>query len=164
IDVAVGAIMTGVIGAFIVVACAATLHVRGIDIHEARDAAVALEPLAGAAAATLFGLGFVGAALLAAAIVPLSTAYSVCEGFDAPVALPMADDPPPPAALAGRLDRRLDRQRALGLLGGRSQLALVAAREVRSQIPAGDLGRRPPQRVARDRALTASSRYGRAHV
>jgi NRAMP (natural resistance-associated macrophage protein)-like metal ion transporter len=90
IDVAVGAIMTGVIGAFIVVACAATLHVRGIDIHEARDAAVALEPLAGAAAATLFGLGFVGAALLAAAVVPLSTAYSVCEAFDSPADL---DDP-----------------------------------------------------------------------
>src|SRR5213078_525823 len=60
---------------------------RGIGIHEARDAAVALEPLAGAAAATLFGLGFVGAALLAAAIVPLSTAYSVCEGFHAPADL-----------------------------------------------------------------------------
>ena len=90
IDVAVGAVMTGVIGAFIVVACAATLHARGIGIQEASDAAVALEPLAGAAAATLFGLGFVGAALLAAAVVPLSTAYSICETFDAPADL---DDP-----------------------------------------------------------------------
>jgi NRAMP (natural resistance-associated macrophage protein)-like metal ion transporter len=84
IDVIAGAVMTGVIGLFIVVACAATLHVNGIDINDARDAAQALEPLAGGIAATLFGLGFVGAALLAAAVVPLSTAYSVSEAFGAP--------------------------------------------------------------------------------
>jgi Mn2+/Fe2+ NRAMP family transporter len=68
-----------VIGFFVVVACAATLHVQGIEINDARDAARALEPLAGDTAATLFGLGFLGAAMLAAAIVPLSTAYSVSE-------------------------------------------------------------------------------------
>jgi Mn2+/Fe2+ NRAMP family transporter len=79
IDVIVGAVLTGVIGFFVVIACAATLHVQGIDINDASDAARALEPLAGNTAATLFGLGFVGAALLAAAIVPLSTAYSVSE-------------------------------------------------------------------------------------
>jgi NRAMP (natural resistance-associated macrophage protein)-like metal ion transporter len=79
IDVIAGAVLTGVIGLFVVVACAATLHVAGIKINDARDAATALEPLAGSAAATLFGLGFLGAALLAAAIVPLSTAYSVSE-------------------------------------------------------------------------------------
>jgi NRAMP (natural resistance-associated macrophage protein)-like metal ion transporter len=78
-DVVVGALLTGVIGFFVVVACAATLHVEGIDVNDAADAARALEPLAGDAAATLFGLGFLGAALLAAAIVPLSTAYSVSE-------------------------------------------------------------------------------------
>ncbi len=79
IDVIVGAVLTGVIGLFVVVACAATLHVAGVEIDDARDAATALEPLAGSAAATLFGLGFLGAALLAAAVVPLSTAYSVSE-------------------------------------------------------------------------------------
>jgi NRAMP (natural resistance-associated macrophage protein)-like metal ion transporter len=79
IDVVVGAVLTGVIGFFVVVACAATLHVQGIDVNDASDAARALEPLAGNTAATLFGLGFLGAALLAAAIVPLSTAYSVSE-------------------------------------------------------------------------------------
>jgi Mn2+/Fe2+ NRAMP family transporter len=84
IDVIVGAVLTGVIGLFIVIACAATLHVRGISINDAGDAARALEPLAGHLAATLFGFGFVGAALLAAAIVPLSTAYSVSEAFAAP--------------------------------------------------------------------------------
>jgi Mn2+/Fe2+ NRAMP family transporter len=84
IDVTVGAVLTGVIGLFVVVACAATLHVRGIAVREAGDAAVALEPLAGGFAATLFGLGLLGAALLAAAIVPLSTAYSVSEAVGAP--------------------------------------------------------------------------------
>ena len=79
VDVIVGAVLTGVIGLFVVVACAATLHVQGITINDARDAARALEPLAGDTAATLFGLGFLGAALLAAAIVPLSTAYSISE-------------------------------------------------------------------------------------
>ncbi|HVO54889.1 MAG TPA: Nramp family divalent metal transporter [Solirubrobacterales bacterium] len=81
VDVIVGAVLTGVIGLFVVVACAATLHVQGIDVNDARDAATALEPLAGDAAATLFGLGFLGAALLATAIVPLSTAYSISETF-----------------------------------------------------------------------------------
>jgi len=81
VDVIVGAVLTGVIGFFVVVACAATLHVQGIEIDDASDAARALEPLAGDTAATLFGLGFVGAALLAAAIVPLSTAYSISEAF-----------------------------------------------------------------------------------
>ncbi len=79
VDVVVGAVLTGVIGYFVDVACAATLHVSGNDIDEASDAAKALEPLAGSGASTLFGIGFVGAALLAAAVVPLSTAYSVAE-------------------------------------------------------------------------------------
>jgi Mn2+/Fe2+ NRAMP family transporter len=81
IDVATGAILTGVIGVFIIVACAATLHAHGRHINDASDAAVALRPLAGASAQTLFGLGLIGAALLAAAVVPLSTAYSVAEAF-----------------------------------------------------------------------------------
>lgn len=81
IDVILGAVMTGIIGLFVVVACAATLHPKGIEVKDARDAAEALQPLAGSAAAQLFGCGFVGAALLAAAIVPLSTAYSTAEAF-----------------------------------------------------------------------------------
>ncbi|MGV1046932.1 MAG: Nramp family divalent metal transporter [Solirubrobacterales bacterium] len=81
VDVIVGAVLTGVIGFFVVIACAATLHANGIEVDDARDAATALEPLAGSAASTLFGLGFLGAALLAAAIVPLSTAYSISETF-----------------------------------------------------------------------------------
>jgi Mn2+/Fe2+ NRAMP family transporter len=84
VDVIVGALLTGVIGLFIVIACAATLHAHGIQVKDASDAARALEPIAGHLASTVFGFGFVGAALLAAAIVPLSTAYSVAEAFDAP--------------------------------------------------------------------------------
>jgi Mn2+/Fe2+ NRAMP family transporter len=72
------------------VSCAATLHASGRSIEDAGDAAVALEPLAGKAASTLFGLGLLGAALLAASILPLSTAYSVSEAFGREAAL---DDP-----------------------------------------------------------------------
>ena len=78
-DVVIGSMLTGIIGFFVVVACAATLYVKHIEIKEAADAAAALEPLAGHVAAELFGLGLVGAALLAAFILPLSTAYSVAE-------------------------------------------------------------------------------------
>jgi Mn2+/Fe2+ NRAMP family transporter len=72
-------VLTGVIGTFVVVACAATLHVQGISVTDAADAAKALEPLAGDLAATLFAVGLLGAAVLAASILPLSTSYSVCE-------------------------------------------------------------------------------------
>ena len=87
VDVVTGAVLTGVIGVFVVVACAATLHVNGITIRTAADAAEALRPLAGDLAATVFGVGLIGAAFLAASILPLSTAYSVCEfvGTDAAV-------------------------------------------------------------------------------
>ena len=81
IDVVTGAIMTGVIGLFVVVACAATLHASGDSIVDARDAAAALEPLAGGLASALFGAGLVGAAMLAASVLPLSTAYSVAEAL-----------------------------------------------------------------------------------
>ncbi len=85
IDVVTGAVLTGIIGFFVVVACAATLHRDGRSITDAADAAVALQPLAGDAASTLFAVGLIGAAVLAASILPLSTAYSVCEyaGFEA---------------------------------------------------------------------------------
>jgi len=79
VDVVLGACLTGVIGLFIVVACAATLAPRGIRIHDASDAALALKPFAGALATKLFGLGLIGAAFLAASVLPLSTAYSVSE-------------------------------------------------------------------------------------
>jgi len=79
IDVVTGAVLTGVIGFFVVVACASTLNEHGVTIETADDAAGALEPVAGSLASGLFGIGLIGAALLAAAVLPLSTAYSVCE-------------------------------------------------------------------------------------
>ena len=79
VDVITGSVLTGVIGTFVVVACAATLYTRGISIEDAADAAQALEPLAGGLAGGLFAVGLLGAAVLASSILPLSTAYSVCE-------------------------------------------------------------------------------------
>ena len=90
VDVVTGALLTGVIGFFVVIACAATLHRQGRTITDAADAAVALQPLAGNAAATLFAVGLIGAALLAASVLPLSTAYSVSEYAGVEAAL---DDP-----------------------------------------------------------------------
>ena len=87
VDVITGAVLTGVIGFFVVVSCAATLHAQGVSVKDASDAARALEPLAGSAAHVLFGLGLVGAGLLAAAVVPLSTAYSVAEAAERPADL-----------------------------------------------------------------------------
>jgi NRAMP (natural resistance-associated macrophage protein)-like metal ion transporter len=87
IDVIAGAVLTGVVGFFVVVSCAATLHRNGIPIDDASSAARALEPLAGHLAAQLFAIGLVGAALLAASILPLSTAYSVCDVAGRPAAL-----------------------------------------------------------------------------
>lgn len=87
VDVVTGALLTGVIGFFVIVACAATLHREGRTIADAADAALALQPLAGEAAAALFAVGLIGAALLAASILPLSTAYSVCEYAGAEAAL-----------------------------------------------------------------------------
>jgi Mn2+/Fe2+ NRAMP family transporter len=87
VDVFVGAALTGIIGVFIVVTCAATLHPAGRSIESASDAAQALEPLAGGLAATLFGAGLLGAGLLALSILPLSTAYAVCDAVGAEAAL-----------------------------------------------------------------------------
>jgi NRAMP (natural resistance-associated macrophage protein)-like metal ion transporter len=81
-DVIVGCIITDVVAFFIVIACAATLYAHGHQgIHDAADAAVALGPLAGKAATVVFAFGLCNASLFAASIIPLSTAYSVCEGL-----------------------------------------------------------------------------------
>lgn len=81
LDVLSGAVFTNTIAFFIIVATAATLFVAGIRIETAEDAARALAPVAGANARVLFGIGLSAASILAAAILPLSTAYVVCEAF-----------------------------------------------------------------------------------
>jgi NRAMP (natural resistance-associated macrophage protein)-like metal ion transporter len=85
IDVMVGVLMVNVVALFIVVACAATLYKNGISIETAKDAATALAPLAGKWASELFAFGLFNASLFAASILPLSTAYLICEalGFEA---------------------------------------------------------------------------------
>jgi len=81
IDVIVGSVFAVVVAAFITIACAATIYKNQGSIQTAADAAVALAPLAGANAATLFALGLMNASVFSAAILPLSTAYVVCEAF-----------------------------------------------------------------------------------
>ncbi|HET9595770.1 MAG TPA: divalent metal cation transporter [Anaeromyxobacteraceae bacterium] len=81
LDVIVGCIFTDVVAFFIVVACAVTLHQAGVKIETADQAAMALAPLAGQYASWLFAFGLFNASFFAASILPLSTAYYVCEAF-----------------------------------------------------------------------------------
>jgi NRAMP (natural resistance-associated macrophage protein)-like metal ion transporter len=81
-DVIVGCTLTDVVAFFIIVACAATIYVSGrTEIRSGADAALALRPLAGRAAGALFAFGLCNASLFAASILPLATAYYVCEGL-----------------------------------------------------------------------------------
>jgi Mn2+/Fe2+ NRAMP family transporter len=82
LDVIVGSLFTDIVAWFIIVACAATLFVHGMGaIQVASDAAEAMRPLAGDYAFLLFAFGLFNASLFAASILPLSTAYTVCEGL-----------------------------------------------------------------------------------
>ncbi|KAB2641076.1 MAG: divalent metal cation transporter [Verrucomicrobia bacterium] len=81
IDIVVGCVATVVVAFFIIVACASTLHVNGIQINEAKDAALALKPLAGAFASQVFAFGLFIASIFSATILPLATAFYVCEAF-----------------------------------------------------------------------------------
>jgi NRAMP (natural resistance-associated macrophage protein)-like metal ion transporter len=84
VDVWTGTVFAIAVAFFIAVATAATLHATGVRIESAEQAAEALRPLAGTYARTLFGVGLFGASMLAAAVLPLSTAYSISEalGFE----------------------------------------------------------------------------------
>ena len=77
-----GCIFTDIVAWFIIVACAATLYAHGMfEIRNGADAAQALKPLAGDYAYILFAVGLFNASLFAASILPISTAYAVCEGL-----------------------------------------------------------------------------------
>jgi Mn2+/Fe2+ NRAMP family transporter len=96
LDVVVGCVFTDVVAWFIIVACAATLYVHGHrDIRDAADAAQALRPLASDYAYILFSLGLFNASLFAASILPLSTAYTVCEGlgFESGIGMKFSEAP-----------------------------------------------------------------------
>jgi len=80
-DVVIGCIATVVVAFFIIVACSATLYKNHIVINEAKDAAIALKPFAGAFASELFAFGLFVASIFSATILPLATAFYVCEAF-----------------------------------------------------------------------------------
>lgn len=81
IDIIVGSFMVNIVAFFIIMLCAVTLFQNGIKIETAKDAAQALAPLAGAYCTWLFAFGLLNASLFAASILPLSTAYTICEAF-----------------------------------------------------------------------------------
>ncbi|MGZ3787606.1 MAG: NRAMP family divalent metal transporter [Bacteriovorax sp.] len=81
IDVIAGCTLTLIVSMFIMICCAATINKAGININDAKDAAVALEPLAGKYASMLFGFGLFNASFFAAAILPLAASYYICEGM-----------------------------------------------------------------------------------
>ncbi len=85
IDVIVGSALTIIVALAIIVSCANTLHINGIVINEAKDAAIALKPFAGALASEVFAFGLFVASVFSATILPLATAFYICEafGFDA---------------------------------------------------------------------------------
>jgi Mn2+/Fe2+ NRAMP family transporter len=87
VDVTAGSIMAVVVAAFIIITCAATLSKAGIRVNSAAEAAKALEPLAGKYAEALFAVGLLAAGLFSSGILPLSTAYHVCEGMGWPAGL-----------------------------------------------------------------------------
>jgi Mn2+/Fe2+ NRAMP family transporter len=90
-----GAVWTNAIALFIVVAVAATLHAGGVRVETAEEAARALEPVAGHLSAVLFAVGLFGASMLAATILPITTAFVICEafGWESGVGKPFRDAP-----------------------------------------------------------------------
>lgn len=80
-DVIVGCLITDIIAFFIIVTCATTLFPHGIRINEASEASIALKPFAGVYASALFAISLANASMLGAIVVPLATAYYVCEAM-----------------------------------------------------------------------------------
>jgi Mn2+/Fe2+ NRAMP family transporter len=81
LDIIVGCLATVVVAFFIIVACASTLNVNNIVINEAKDAAMALRPLAGAISSQVFAFGLFIASIFSATILPIATSFYVCEAF-----------------------------------------------------------------------------------
>ena len=81
LDVIIGSFVVTIVAAFIILTCAATLFKAGVRIETAADAAQALRPLAGKYCSALFAFGLLNASLFAASILPLSTAFVVCEAL-----------------------------------------------------------------------------------
>jgi len=80
-DVILGSVTVNVVAFFIIMLCAVTLFANGVHIKDAKDAALALAPFAGEYCTWLFAIGLLNASLFAASILPISTAYTICEAF-----------------------------------------------------------------------------------
>jgi NRAMP (natural resistance-associated macrophage protein)-like metal ion transporter len=80
-DVIIGCLVTDLVAFFIIITCAATIFANGLSVENAKDAALALVPLAGQYSGWLFAFGLFNASVFAASILPLATAYTVCEGM-----------------------------------------------------------------------------------
>ncbi len=95
VDAIFGAVVVNIVAFFIVLACATTIFTTGIQVNDVADVSRALAPLAGQYASILFALGFLNASLFAASILPLSTAYYVCEslGFEAGISKSFREAP-----------------------------------------------------------------------
>ena len=81
IDIVIGCFVTVIVAFFIMVACGSTLYPNGIEINEAKDAALSLKPLAGNLASQVFAFGLFVASVFSATILPLATAFYICEAF-----------------------------------------------------------------------------------
>lgn len=81
LDVITGCLITDIVSFFIIVTCGTLLYPHGININEAQEAAIALKPLAGDYASLIFAVSLANASLLGAIIVPLTTAYYICEAM-----------------------------------------------------------------------------------
>ncbi|HMK60764.1 MAG TPA: Nramp family divalent metal transporter [Dissulfurispiraceae bacterium] len=81
LDVIIGCSITDIISFFIIVTCATTLFPNGIKVNEASEAALALKPFAGDYASLLFAISLANASILGAIIVPLASAYYICEAM-----------------------------------------------------------------------------------
>ncbi|MDO8689285.1 MAG: Nramp family divalent metal transporter [Dehalococcoidia bacterium] len=81
LDVYLGAFYTFIVCYFIVITAGATLHPGGVAVQDAQQVALALAPLAGQHAEILFAVGLLGVSFMAGSILPLSTAYAICEAF-----------------------------------------------------------------------------------
>jgi NRAMP (natural resistance-associated macrophage protein)-like metal ion transporter len=81
LDVTIGCFITNIIAFFIIVTCATTLFPNGIRINDAHEAAFALKPFAGEYASSFFAVSLANASILGAIIVPLATAYYICEAM-----------------------------------------------------------------------------------
>ncbi len=182
-DVIAGTLFAGLVAGFIIIATAATLHPRGIEIGTAADAAMALEPIAGHFAGELFALGLLGASLLAAGVLPLATTYMMSEalGFErgvsrtwseAPIFMGMFTEPDRAGSDPGADPRpAADQGPGRGL---RAERSAAAHRAVRHPAPGqqpradGKARQRPlPQRLRLDHrhrrqpALAVADRHDR---